>query len=101
MPMITTKNSQAKKTFNCSITYRAGTGGNQFKTCPASCSLNPEPKRSSNRVDKKYLAALLKAKPRKGYSFTYSHFDYKHNFDLAGRTRAAYIRHSSNNLFLR
>ena len=84
MSLITTEMSQAKKTFNCSVTYRAGTGGNQFQTCPASCSLNPEPKRSSNRVDKKYLTALLKAKPRKGYSFTYSHFDFKYYLDQMG-----------------
>jgi len=68
--------SRAKKTKGIAVTYRAG-NGDKFGTCPATCELNDSGKGASE-VDQEYLNALLNAKPKKGLSFTYSHFDYKH-----------------------
>jgi len=69
----TTAISTAKKTAGCAVTYRAGTG-DKFATCPASCSLNPSG-RGCAEIDEPYLDAVLSAVPRRGVSFTYSHFD--------------------------
>ena len=69
----TTAISTAKKTAGCAVTYRAGTG-DKFATCPASCSLNPSG-RGCAEIDEPYLNAVLSAVPRRGVSFTYSHFD--------------------------
>tara|TARA_R100000908_G_scaffold61441_1_gene39532 strand:- start:113 stop:823 length:711 start_codon:yes stop_codon:yes gene_type:complete len=67
--------SRAKKTKGLAVTYRAG-NGDKFGTCPSNCSLNDSGK-GAKEIDKEYLTALLHAKPAKGLSFTYSHFDYK------------------------
>jgi len=64
--------SRSTKTAGCAVTYRAG-AGNRFGTCPATCALNPTGK-GAGAVDADYLAALLDAVPRRGVSFTYSHF---------------------------
>ena len=54
-------------------TYRAG-NGEKYATCPAACKMNCSGK-GSQKIDPDYLDALLDAVPRKGVSFTYSHFD--------------------------
>ena len=65
--------SRAQKTRGIAITYRAGSG-DMFGTCPAACDLNPT-KTGTQTVDAEYLDALLHAVPKRGVSFTYSHFD--------------------------
>jgi hypothetical protein len=70
----TTALSSAKKTAGCAVTYRAGSS-EKFGTCPASCELNPEGRGcGEGQIDFDYLDAVLDAKPRGGFSFTYSHF---------------------------
>ena len=70
----TTAISTAKKTTGCAVTYRAG-NRDKFGTCPASCELNPSGRGCSEmQIDYEYLDALLDAKPKRGHSFTYSHF---------------------------
>ena len=69
----TTAISTAKKTAGCAVTYRAGTG-DKFATCPATCGLNPSG-RGCAEIDAPYLDAVADAVPRRGVSFTYSHFD--------------------------
>ena len=68
--------SQSTKTTGCWVTYRAGEKS-PFRTCPRSCPLNPT-RTGSRKIDLDYLKALAKARPRKGYSFTYSHFEPEH-----------------------
>jgi len=65
--------SKAKKTSGIAVTYRAGTG-EKYATCPASCKMNCSGK-GAEKIDAEYLDALLDAVPRRGVSFTYSHFD--------------------------
>lgn len=67
--------SQNRKTGNCAQTYRAGPGS-MVSSCPATCNLNPDPERGANEVDYSYLSALLRAVPKRGVSFTYSHFPF-------------------------
>mgnify|MGYP001167694032 CR=1 FL=1 len=70
----TTAMSSAKKTAGCAVTYRAGSS-EKFGTCPASCELNPSGRGcGEGQIDFDYLDAVLDAKPRRGFSFTYSHF---------------------------
>ena len=71
----TVEMSRADKTSGIAVTYRSGSE-NMFGTCPANCELNPSGTGCGPaQVDVEYLKALLKAKPRRGYSFTYSHFN--------------------------
>ena len=71
----TTAMSSAKKTAGCAVTYRAGSA-NKFDTCPASCKLNPSGRGCGDmQIDYDYLDAVLDAKPKRGFSFGYSHFD--------------------------
>lgn len=69
----TVARSSAKKTDGIAVTYRAGTT-EPFGTCPTTCELNCSGK-GADEIDAEYLDALLSAVPRKGVSFTYSHFD--------------------------
>ena len=70
----TVKNSTANKTAGLAVTYRAG-NGEKFGTCPADCKLNDSGRGcKSDQIDFEYLEAVLDAKPRRGESFTYSHF---------------------------
>jgi hypothetical protein len=69
----TVESSRAEKTKGIAVTYRAG-DGEKYATCPAACKMNCSGK-GSRKVDPDYLDALLDAVPRKGVSFTYSHFD--------------------------
>jgi len=65
--------SRATKTRGIAVTYRAGSG-EKYATCPADCKMNCSGK-GSQKIDAEYLDALLDAVPRRGVSFTYSHFD--------------------------
>ena len=70
----TVKNSTANKTSGLAVTYRAG-NGEKFGTCPADCKLNDSGRGcGAGQIDFEYLDAVLDAKPRRGESFTYSHF---------------------------
>jgi len=69
----TVEMSRAEKTKGIAVTYRAG-NGEKYATCPAACKMNCSGK-GSQKIDPDYLDALLDAVPRKGVSFTYSHFD--------------------------
>ena len=64
--------SRAEKTKGIAVTYRAG-DGEKYATCPADCKMNCSGK-GAEKIDVDYLDALLDAVPRKGVSFTYSHF---------------------------
>ena len=66
--------SRAKKTKGIAVTYRAG-NKEKFGTCPKTCNLNDSGDGAS-KIDQEYLNALLLAKPSRGVSFTYSHFDW-------------------------
>jgi|TARA_R100001480_G_scaffold151086_1_gene152208 hypothetical protein len=66
--------SSNRKTGAIATTYRAGCS--MYKTCPASCSLNPDGDNSATEIDQDYLTALRKAVPKKGVAWTYSHFDF-------------------------
>lgn len=69
----TVETSRATKTAGIAVTYRAGSG-EKYATCPADCKMNCSGK-GAEKIDAEYLDALLDAVPRKGVSFTYSHFD--------------------------
>ena len=68
--------SQALKTTDCAVTYRAG-NNDVFGTCPKHCALNPNSTMSTNRIDWDYLDAVLDAKVQGGRSWTYSHFKFE------------------------
>ena len=85
--------SRAKKTAGIAVTYRAGKN-KMFGTCPASCNLNDSGKGAEN-VDNEYLDALLNAKPKKGFSFTYSHFDFNLWIDKARAVAKTVINFST------
>ena len=71
----TVERSSAKKTAGIAVTYRAGKE-NKFDTCPADCKLNSSGRGcSSQEIDHEYLDTVLNSKPRRGFSFGYSHFD--------------------------
>jgi len=94
----TVKYSEANKTSGCAVTYRAG-ASSQYGSCPASCSLNCKPKQSAERVDVPYIKALLRAVPRGGQSFTYTHFAPSHWLPFVGkRERETVINYSARNL---
>ena len=68
--------SQALKTTDCAVTYRAG-NNDGFGTCPKHCALNPNSTMSTSKIDWDYLDAVLDAKPRGGRSWTYTHFKFE------------------------
>ena len=70
------KKSQALKTTDCAITYRAGKN-DIFGTCPKICPLNPNETVSTGQVDWDYLDAVLDATVQGGRSWTYSHFEFE------------------------
>ena len=92
----TVQMSRAKTTAGIAVTYRAGKG-DMFGTCPASCNLNDSGKGAEN-VDNEYLDALLNAKPKKGFSFTYSHFDFNAWIDKARAVGKTVINYSADNM---
>ena len=69
----TVQKSKANKTAGLAVTYRSGTE-NIFGTCPSTCPLNPTDTQVTDTIDIKYLNAVLKAIPRKGKAFTYTHY---------------------------
>lgn len=92
----TVEMSRAKKTAGIAVTYRAGQN-KMFGTCPASCNLNDSGKGAKN-VDNEYFDALLNAKPKKGFSFTYSHFDFNLWIDRARAVGKTVINYSADNM---
>jgi hypothetical protein len=92
----TVEMSRAKKTAGIAVTYRAGKG-DMFGTCPASCNLNDSGDGAEN-VDNEYLDALLNAKPKKGFSFTYSHFHFNLWIDKARAIAKTVINYSADSL---
>ena len=92
----TVEMARAKKTAGIAVTYRAGKGA-MFGTCPASCNLNDSGKGAEN-VDNEYFDALLNAKPKKGFSFTYSHFDFNLWIDRARAVGKTVINYSADNM---
>ena len=91
----TVETSRAKKTKGIAVTYRAG-NGEKFGTCPPSCSLNDSGK-GAKEIDWQYFYALLDAVPRKGVSFTYSHFPWIDWFRKLKRDKTV-INYSADNL---
>jgi hypothetical protein len=87
--------SRAKKTKGIAVTYRAGRG-DKFGTCPPSCALNDSGK-GAKEIDWPYFDALLDAVPRKGVSFTYTHFDWRDWFCKLKRDKTV-INYSADNL---
>ena len=70
----TVLNSGADKTQGLAVTYRSG-GYNQFGTCPTTCSLNPLKDNKIEKLDTEYLETIVNTIPKKGISFTYTHFN--------------------------
>ena len=66
--------STAKKTGGCAVTYRAASN-DLYGTCPNTCALKPAGKKSAQSIDLEYFDALINAVPKKGLSFTYTHFN--------------------------
>ena len=87
--------SSAKKTKVIAVTYRAGQN-EKYGTCPTSCKMNASGK-GSKQIDRKYLKALLAAKPKLGISFTYSHFDWNSYINLLGPDKTV-INYSTEKL---
>ena len=73
MTLLTNNFSTSIKTRGCAITYRAGHTGNQYKTCPTSCPLNPT-KSGSRKIDIEYTKTVAGAVPRSGVAWLYTHF---------------------------
>jgi len=94
----TVEYSRATKTRGIAVTYRAG-DGEIYGTCPASCKMNCSGK-GSQQIDHDYFDALLGAVPRRGVSFTYSHFDWFHWSDKANKktTGQTVVNYSANTL---
>jgi len=92
----TVEHSGAKKTRGIAVTYRAGSG-EKYATCPKTCELNCSGK-GSEKIDSDYLKALLRAVPKKGVAFTYSHFHWSNwHMRTAGQT---VINYSAQDLAL-
>ena len=73
MTLLTRDCSTSTKTKGCAITYRSGDRGNQYKTCPTSCPLNPT-KSGSKKIDIEYTKEVARAVPRGGAAWLYTHF---------------------------
>lgn len=88
--LITTAQSEAKKTAGCAVTYRAAES-NPYGVCPSACPLMPEQGVGSKRVDESYLETLLGAVPKAGSAFTYTHYHPRH-WEPAWQARKATYR---------
>ena len=66
--------SQSVKTMGVATTYRSG-GHNQFGTCPTTCSLNPLKDNKRENIDVEYLEVIVNNIPKRGVSYTYTHFN--------------------------
>lgn len=69
--------TQAAKLGIIAATYRAGPE-HIFGTCPRSCQLLPQPDKGSTQIDWTYLETELKAVPRNGQAWSYTHFSWEH-----------------------
>ena len=79
MTLLTNSNSTGQKTKGLAITYRSG-AGNKYGSCPISCKLNISGAgcgNTSKDIDQDYLDVIYNNVPKKGFSFTYSHFPFK------------------------
>ena len=79
MTLLTNPNSTGQKTKGLAITYRSG-AGNKYGSCPISCKLNVSGAgcgNTSKDIDQDYLDVIYNNVPKKGFSFTYSHFPFK------------------------
>jgi hypothetical protein len=87
--------SRALKTKGIAVTYRSGST-NMFNTCPTSCALN-DSGHGTNEIDTEYLKVLSDARPRRGFSFTYSHFKpvYYSHLNVPNKT---VVNYSADNL---
>lgn len=65
--------SKAEKTAGIATTYRVGVG-DPYGTCPTSCPLMPARFKGTGEIDQDYLESELVAVPKRGVSFTYTHF---------------------------
>jgi hypothetical protein len=83
MLKLVTKSSN-KKLGNIASTYRSG-GNNVYSSCPSACPMKPAHSAGSAGVDEAYLDAVLRAVPRGGRSWTYTHFA-KERIPLPGLT---------------
>ena len=72
-----TETSGAIKTAELAVTYRSGSKNKCFATCPSACALKPEAEQTSDKIDWDYLADLIRAVPKRGVAFTYSHFHWR------------------------
>lgn len=73
----TTETSGAIKTAELAVTYRSGSKDRCFATCPSACALKPKGEQTSDRIDWDYFADLIRAVPKNGAAFTYSHFHWR------------------------
>ena len=73
----TTETSGAIKTAELAVTYRSGSKDKCFATCPSACALKPQGEETSDRIDWDYLGDLIRAVPKNGVAFTYSHFHWR------------------------
>ena len=73
----TVANSSAKKTGELAVTYRSGTESNCYGTCPDTCALKPAAETGTDAIDWAYFDALMRAVPRRGAAFTYTHFNWR------------------------
>lgn len=73
----TTETSGALKTAELAVTYRSGSQDRCFATCPSACALKPKAEQASDRIDWSYFADLIRAVPKNGAAFTYTHFHWR------------------------
>ncbi len=99
--LITTAVSGAAKTAGLAVTYRASSG-NPYGNCPSNCALMPAGERGTLSIDWQYFEALVRAVPRKGIAFTYTHFSprkwLKKWQAMRGTGPATMINHSADTL---
>lgn len=86
--------STATKTKGIAVTYRSGST-NMYNTCPISCSLNSSG-HGTNTIDKEYLDVLFNYVPRRGYSWTYTHFLIDNKY--FNQPNKAVINYSTDNI---
>jgi hypothetical protein len=67
--------TEAKKLGVIAATYRSG-DLSIYGTCPYYCSLLPKPKEGTQKIDWTYFGMEIKAVPRGGVAWSYTHFNY-------------------------
>jgi len=89
--------SKAKKINGCGATYRAGR--TRFGSCPSTCPAMPDDAVSTAAcvIDEPYLLEVLRSKPRRGHSWTYTHFPVATWAGAVGRSAGTVINYSAIN----